>query len=111
MRINIKKDSLSENTINNMNKYLEDLKQLNNKTMKTKTMNKNESFHHGIKNLLNILQLNWIKNENPLKFSSIGFLNSKENLSVKKTHFMSTQNKIPLFTVNYFLFFEFSKIY
>jgi hypothetical protein len=88
-----------------MNKYLEDLKQLNNKTLKNKSMSKNESFHQGIKNLLNILQLNWFKNENPLKFSSIGFLGSKENLSVKKTHFMSTQNKIPLFTVNDILFF------
>ena len=70
--------------------------------MATKSMNKNQSFHIGIRNLLNLLQLNWSKNENSLKLSSIGFLGSKDNLSIKKPNFMSAQNKIPLFTVSEF---------
>lgn len=94
-------EQFSHESINNLNKYLKELQNLNEKTLKNEKvcLSKAEGFHHGIKNLLNLLQIFWIKKENQLKLSSIEFLDSKKNISTKKTFFKSAEHKTPLFTV------------
>ena len=65
-------------------------------------LSKANQFHIGIRNLLNLLKLFWIKKENQLKLSSLDFLDLKNNNSTKKTYFGSYENKSPLFTVCFY---------
>ena len=99
-------DQFSKETLNNLNTYLKELQNLNEKTLKNEksSLSKAEGFHLGIQNLLNLLQIFWIKKENQLKLSSIEFLDSKNNISTKKTFFKSAEHKTPLFTVFDILF-------
>lgn len=82
-----------------LSKYLDELKRLNEITFQSQSLGKNETFFQGIKNLVSLLQLNWVKKEHSLKLSSVGALDSKNHLSTKKTYSGSQNNQNILFTV------------